>query len=626
MDPTAVASAPPPIVMKEDGTPDLAAQDIVRKEILERIEDSLRVEREWRVRGQKVQQIYRGDLNAAGIYSKTGSRFNVLNSNVGILLPSLFSQPPTAEIKSRAALPSAEEDNVTEALQKTLEVFLDDSDNAEAFKAAIKELLLPGRGTVRIRWDPIVETKPRVDQLGQPVMGPDGQPAVDNEKLLDQMYIEHVYWEDYTHEATAQWAKCGWVAYRHLMTEGEFMANFSNVKAVQELIAAANTESIFKWTDASANKLKGSARGENNNRGRNDGLQDVIKKALLWEFWDKSTREIVWICQDMNGSVLRIDPDPLGLKNFFPGPKPMLSVTTTDSMIPTPEYMIYQDLAQEIDEISDRIAALTRRIKVRGAYDASQENLANILTADDGVMIAINGYDISQDLSKHLYIVPINDLVQSLQILYQARDAAKQAMYEVTGISDIIRGQTRASETLGAQRIKSQFATLRIEDRKRMVEGFARDVLRIMAEIICEHFSAESIFYFSGVMVQPQAFALLRSDGMRSSKIDVETDSTISIDETADQQSMSGMLQSLGLVLQQLMPMVQAGTMPLPIAIEMLKLATRPFKQSRNLAMLLDKYMAILTQQAPGGSPMPGQPAQGPQGVQPGQPAQGAVA
>ena len=624
MDPTA---APQEVVMKEDGTPDLAAQDIVRTEILERIDDSLRVEREWRVRGQKVQQIYRGDLNAAGVYSKNGARFNVLNSNVGILLPSLFSNPPTAEIKSRAALPNAEEDQVTEALQKTIEVFLDDSDHTEAFKASIKELLLPGRGTVRVRWDPIVESKPAVyPATGMPRLGPDGQQEMDHEKLLDQMYIEHVYWEDYTHEATAQWSGCGWVAYRHLFTEKEFMANFSQVKAVQNLIQAGNTESIFKWTDASANKLKGSSRSENTNRGRNDGLQDVIKKALLWEFWDKSTREVIWICQDMNGSVLRIDPDPLGLRGFFPSPKPMLSITTTDSMIPTPEYMIYQDLAQEIDEISDRIAALTRRIKVRGAYDASQDNLANILKADDGEMIAINGYDISQDLSKHLYIIPINDLVSALQILYQSRDAAKQAMYEVTGISDIIRGQTRASETLGAQRIKSQFATLRIEDRKRMVEGFARDVIRIMAEIICEHFSAESIFYFSGVMVQPQAFELLRSDGMRSSKIDVETDSTISIDETADQQSMSGMLQALGLVLQQLMPMVQSGTMPLPIAIEMLKMATRPFKHSRNLAMLLDKYMAMLMGQQ-GGQPAPGMmpPAMGMQAPQ-SQPAQGAVA
>jgi hypothetical protein len=618
MDPE-IAQAPDQVMMKEDGTPDLESQDIVRTEILKRIEDSLRVERDWRTRGQKVQSIYRGDLSASGSSVNTGSRFNVLNSNVGILLPSLFSNPPKAELKSRAAIPSPIDDAVTEALQKTLEVFLDDSSQTEAFRSAVKEVLLPGRATVRVRWDPLVETKPQTDEMGAPVMDEQMNPVMVSEKLLDQMYLEHVYWEDYTHEATASWASCGWVAYRHLFTEKSFLAHFGNVAAVKKLIQEGNLESIFKWTDASAKNLKGTTNGNSQSgsrtgtrSNRTGGLQDVIKKALVWEFWDKSTRETIWLCQDMEGSVVRIDPDILKLKNFFPSPMPMLAVTTTDNMIPTPEYIIYQDLAAEIDELSDRIAAIARRIKIRGAYDATQEGLANILKEDDGVMVAVNGYDISGDLSKHLYIVPINDLVSALQALYQARDQAKQTMYEVTGISDIVRGQTRASETLGAQRIKSQFATLRIEDRKRMVEHFSRDVISIMAEIICEHFSAESIFYFSGVRVPPEAFAMLRSDGMRISKIDVETDSTISVDETADQQSMAAMLQSLGLVLQQMMPMVSSGQMPLPIAIEMLKMATKPFKYSRNLSMLLDKYMMMLM--GPGG----GQPgAQMPGGMQP---------
>lgn len=581
-------------------------ETIVRAEILKRIDDSLQIERDWRIQGQKIMQIYRGQLDASGSSVKGKSRFNSLNSNTSILLPSLFSLPPKPDIRSRAAVSDQFIDQACEIMQKSTEVILQDQSAFNDIKAAVQEVLLPGRGTVRVRWDPIVEKKT--------APGPNGTTLDVFEKLLDQIQIDHVYWEDFTHEHTPSWKECGWVAFRHLMTEQVFMGYFEQVQVVQQWVAAGKKGDIFKWTDKTANRAReytGSTRSSDR-----DTLQDTIMKAMVWEFWDKSTREIIWICQDMNGNVLTIDQDTLKLRKFFPCPEPLKAVTTTDQQLPVPEYIIYQDLAAEIDTLSERIAQIAKRIKVVGAYNGAQEQLAGILKSEDGEMTAVNGLDIEFDLQKHVWVLSLTDLVQALQALYQARQEAKQAMYEVTGISDIVRGQSRASETLGAQRIKSQFAALRIEDRKHAVEFFAQGIIDIIAELVAQKFSPESIFFYTGIQPFPETMQILQNDAMRISRIDVETDSTVAPDEAAEQEAMSGMLQALGFVLQQIGPMVMQGIMPLPIAIELVKLAVSPFKNARKINELLDKAMAMMMG-GMGGAPVP---PGSPPGAPPGQP------
>lgn len=582
-----------------DEGPDLENEIIIRKEILDRIDDSLRVEREWRSRGQIIQQIYKGKLSASGLSTKSKPRFNILNSNVGILLPSLFSRSPKADIRTRSAMPNPIENEVCNLLEGMCNIFLDNTETHQQIKRAVKEVLLPGRGTVRVRWDPVIEETAAIDP-----MNPQGDPTVMFDKLLDRLYMEHVYWEDFTFEAVASWDRCGWVAFRHLFTEKEFMEYFGNSRSVQGFLNNGKKDEIFKWTDYSANTNR--EEGNRSTSSINNELQDAIKKALVWEFWDKSTREVIWICQDMQGHIVRIDPDPLELENFFPCPSPLLGVTTTDTLMPTPEYEIYQDLAGEIDDITDRINALVKRVKVRGAYNGSQENLADILRAADGEMKVVEGVDIDFDISKHFYIIPNSDIVQALEALYRARQEAKQAMYEVTGISDIVRGQSRASETLGAQRIKSQFASLRIQDRRDAVENFCRDLVRIMAEIIAEHFDPQSFIYFLGIQPSEEAVQVMRSDGLRISKIDVETDSTVVPDEQAEIESMSAMMQSLGMAMQQMLPLIQQGIMPLPVAMEFLKMLVKPFRNSRNVTNLMDQAVQMMMQQQqqpPGGMP-----------------------
>ena len=572
-----------------------------RAEILTRIDDSLKIEREWRNKGQTVQQIYRGELDASGLGTKNSSRFNSLNSNTVILLPSLFSQSPKPDIRAQSDQTNQFIDQGCTILEKLSEVILETSDSYEAIKAAVLEVLLPGRGTCRVRWDPIVEVTQTPDPNNPEAM------VEQYEKLLDRLYLEHVYWEDFTYEQTPAWQHTGWVAFRHLMTEDTFMMHFGEEPIVQQWVAAGKKAEIFRWTDKTAGRSREGINVPNNS----ENLQDVILKAMVWEYWDKSTREVVWICNDMGGYVLRTSPDPMGLTDFFPCPRPLVAVTTTDQQLPVPEYTIYQDLAGEVDSISDRIAAIVKRIKVIGAYDGAQDELKEVLRQEDGNMKAVNGLDLNFDLNKHIWILPLNELVQALQVLYQSRNESKAAMYEITGISDIVRGQTQASETLGAQQMKTQFAALRIEDRKRSVEFFCQHLVELICEVVAKHFSPESIYYYTDIQPYPQTMQILQKDGLRISRIRIETDSTIMADTAAEQENMAKMLQALGFVLQQVGPLVSQGIMPLPIAMELVKLALRPFKHSRKVTELLDQAMMALMAQMPGAAP-PGAPGGAP--------------
>ena len=94
---------------------------------------------------------------------------------------------------------------------------------------------------------------------------------------------------------------------------------------------------------------------------------------------------------------------------------------------------------------------------------------------------------------------PVEKLIVVLRELYEAREQAKRVIYEITGISDIIRGSTVASETATAQQIKSQWGTLRLKRLQKEVQRYARDLLRMMLEIASKKFSEATFAQMTGL-------------------------------------------------------------------------------------------------------------------------------
>ena len=192
----------------------------------------------------------------------------------------------------------------------------------------------------------------------------------------------------------------------------------------------------------------------------------------------------------------------------------MLAVTTTDSRIPRPYYDLYARLADDLDETSARISALTKQIKVRGAYNARLPDIADLLHRrrrqdDPGRW---RRPDQRRPPEPHLDGADRPIPCRRCRKLYLARDQIKQSIYEIMGISDIMRGATKASETATAQRIKGSMGVSRLEDQKQAAGNFVRDLLRLKAEIICQNFDAETLEAMTGEAVTPDVEAILRDD------------------------------------------------------------------------------------------------------------------
>jgi hypothetical protein len=428
---------------------------------------------------------------------------------------------------------------------------------------------------------------------------PGEPPKMEEVKIWETVADEYVYWEDILYDPVRHFADGSWVAFRHLFDEKSLLDEFSDSPDLQKMKAEGKLSEILKWTDESAAK---SVVGGGSAMKTANKLGGVIKKGMAWEIWAKNLGKIIWFIREAGGLVLRTDPDSLGLSGFFPVPKPLLAVTTTDSMLPRPYYDLYSRLAADLDDTSKRISALTDKIKVRGGYNASNRDIAQLLTADDGKMLPVAGVDlINGGLANHIWLVPIIDWVNALKELYIAREQIKQAIYEVMGISDIMRGSSSPYVTATAQRIKGTMGTNRLDAQKNVCANFSRELLRMKAEIIAKNFDASTLTRMTGEEVTPQIEAILRDDFQRTCSIDIETDSTVTVDEQIEQESNAKIMGAVQGILQGAGGMLQTGVLPPPMVVqftlELIKMMVHPIRNSRGVVDLIDSFQDMLMAQ-----------------------------
>ena len=302
-------------------------------------------------------------------------------------------------------------------------------------------------------------------------------------------------------------------------------------------------------------------------------------------------------------------------------PEPLSYYTTSDTVIPEPEFHVYSDQADDLDEITDRISKLTKALKRRGVYDASVKELARLSNAADNQFIPVENYTALatkgglQAAFQNEDIKPIADVLLQL---YTQRDSLIQAIWEICGIGDIQRGNSDPNETLGAQQLKAQFGSQRLMRRQRAVQRWVRDLLKLKAEIIAEHFEPQILMQMTGMQPQPQqppqpgqppqpdplmqAFELLRSDKMRGYRIDIETDSTVFEDAEAEKKSRNEMLQGVTGFVQGWAPLVAEQPLLAPTFFEFMKHGIGGFKSTRALddaiEQLAEQYKAQQAQAA----------------------------
>jgi hypothetical protein len=205
----------------------------------------------------------------------------------------------------------------------------------------------------------------------------------------------------------------------------------------------------------------------------------------------------------------------------------------------------------------------------------------------------------SGGLQNHIWLVPILEWVNALKQLYDSRNQQKQAIYEIIGLSDIVRGASNPYETATAQRIKGTMGTGRMTGVKSAVANFVRDLMRLKADIIAQNFDAEILTKMTGEQVTPAVMAVLRSDFLRVCSIDIETDSTVEVDESTEKESNAQTMQVIGATMTAAQGLLATGLLPPPMIIqltlEMIKMMLHPVRHSRGVIDLINGYQEVLT-------------------------------
>ena len=560
-----------------------------------------RAQRDWMRRADKVVERYRADKRQSG-----RRQVNILWANTEILKPVIYSQTPAPDVRRRHLDDDPVGREAALVLERALSYLLDDDGFDRAMEAVRDDMLLPGRGVARIVYEPVIARRrlERVDGPdGEPVFLLDGRPVEPDGFDGEQGWVEevanervrcrHVFWKDYREQPARCWDEVGWIAFRHALARGELVERFG---AVGRDIPLAGAVRAYDGRD------------------RADAAPEEAKRAVLWEIWDKPSRRRIVIADGFD-RVVEETADPLGLAGFFPVPEPLYAVKTSDSRVPIPEFTLYQDQALELDELADRKRHLIAALRARGVYAGVLGEIERLLTeAGENEMIPVKDWDQFRDkggLAAAIEWLPIERIAQVIVSLNGHMAQLKSEIFEITGLSDIVRGSTQASETATAQRLKGSFGTMRMQPRQRPMQRFVRDALRLKAEVIAEHFRPETLARMTGRPVTPAVASLLRDERLRGFRIDIETESTVQPDAEAERRNAVEFLTAATGFFTGIAPLIGAAPQSAPMFLEMFRTAARSFKPGRRLEEVIGRTSDALIRQAEAAAAPPPGPAEG---------------
>jgi hypothetical protein len=549
----------------------------------------------WERDSDKIVKRYRDDDKDR--LDSDAPRFSVLWSNTQTLIPAVYARPPQPVVQRRFLDRDPVARLATQILERGLKYEIENGDLHEAVKLAVEDYALVARGQAWVRYDAKFSVARMLGQDGMPVM--DGGEPLTSEKIdSEQVPVDYIARKDFLHAPARIWREVPWVAKRAYLSR-------------EKLITLAGEEI--------GRRVPLNCGPDGADEKNATPSPEELRRAEVWEIWCRDTKRVHWICPDFDEPIKEMD-DPLNLRDFFPCPEPLYGTKTTDSLVPVPDYHQYRGQALEMDELCRRTDRLIAACKVVGTYDAANTSLARMLTegVENELIANENWAAFAQNggLKGSMDFLPLDQFVVALKEIYEARANTKADIYEITGLSDIVRGDSDPDETATAQQLKGQYASLRLRSRQSEVQRFARDLIRIMAEIMCEQFRPETFWEMAGAQElegaqdpatgqpNPQfleqfkaACQLLRDERTRGFKIDIETDSTIAPDENAEKQSRAEFLEAVGGLMGQALPAVEKYPAIAPLIGHMILFAVRGFRVGRELEGIFEEAVDQLERQ-----------------------------
>lgn len=576
---------------------------------LDQIERSSSDEKEWREDAEKAEATYK---------AKDGARnldFNIFHANVETTVPALYNSTPIPDVRRRFQDKDPVGKVVSDILERSLSFAVDSYDFDGTMVSVIKDSEIVDRGVARVRYLPYFAGEGEAEQL-----------------VDAKVTCEHVLWRDFRRGPGRFWGEVPWNAFRHYLSKDEL------TKLVEGTEPAIDIEQIpFNY----------SSDGTSSDKAK-DAKADVFKRAMVWEIWDKDSKRVLFICQDYRDRVLKVEDDPLQLQGFFPVPKPLQAIEQTGSLVPVTPLKIYDKLVDELNTVTKRITNLVKQLKPRALYGGNAADVKLVAEASDGELVPatdVMAFLQSGGLDKIIAWFPLEPTAKAVQVLYEQRERIKQTIYEVTGIADILRGSTDPNETLGAQQLKAQWGSLRIQRRQTEVARFARDLFEIKAEIIATKFGWPMLARMTGIELpseeqkqqgqqfmaqvqqagqqvppniqqqaeqiaemlkqpsQEEVMQLLQDDVSRNYRVDIESDSTIRNDLSRNQQAMNLFLQGTAQFATAMGPIIMTDPGMKPMVMEVFGSFARQFKLGRQAEDAIEAATELAEQSAKQGPP-----------------------
>lgn len=546
---------------------------------MERIHAAEKREHDWRLSAEAAETAYSGNnKNGKGkVYA-----FNILHSNVETIVPAIYNSTPIPDVRRRwtetpidepkppqqqqqgqqldpraiqafqqaiqqyqvkVAQDKAEKD-YGDMIERAITVQIDDDRLDTEIERSAQDAFLAGRGIVRVKME--------ADLQEEQISG-------------ERICFEAISWRDYRQGPGTRWENVEWIAFRHCVPR-ETLENDIADKAMLDSQTTPAT-----------------------------GLDDNDDDVAFWEIWNKEKKEVSFV-REHDNKMLNKKPDPLGLKEFFPIPHPVQPLALTGKMTPVCPFSIYRQLADELDTITVRINKVMKGLKVRGIMAGDATKLVELADADDNeirVETDLEGLAQTGGLEKAIMWWPVEQAVKVLAQLYQQRDILKASIYEITGISDIVRGASHASETATAQQIKTQWGSLRIQKMQRLIERQVRDIFCIMAELITSKFSDKTLYQMTAIEMTDGIRQLMNEPVLASYRVDVESDSTVRADLTHQKKDMTEFLSGTANFFSTMGPLIQESPEAAGPVAEIYASMARVFKLGRNAESALEELKSI---------------------------------
>lgn len=472
----------------------------------------------WVKRGDTIEKRYRDDRNR--INEEGQRRANNLWANVQVILPSIFGRCPLpiAERRFRDKDPIGK--SAAQIIERALRNEMEVSDFEDSVGSAVLDYLLPGRGVVWLRYEPEFEKGLSIpvqtqndlrdaegkilDEDEDRDWGDDEEDSeTDKERDEDQTKLNET--GDRLKRETVQVDYIHWRDFRCMPAN---VRRWSEVRAISKdcYMSRDQMRNRFGKDIGDAIPL---LKDNREKRGQNESrMQEEHRdaKGCVTEIWDLDSLRVYWVAEGYE-FLCDMKDDFLELEKFFPVPPPLFANPTNTTIVPVPDYSQYQDQAIQIDELTHRIAMLSRSCKVAGTYNAACDELARLLDESvENELIPVDAWAAFAEkggLEGQIAFLPLKDIVETIKTLYEVKEKIQTELDRLTGITDILRGvQSDGRVTLGGQKLQGSNGRTRLQWRQNYVGKFCRNVVRLQAEIMCKHFSAASLIEASGALYE----------------------------------------------------------------------------------------------------------------------------